>query len=1001
MIREGSYVLGLRLGVASLGWCALALDEREQPASVMAMGVRKFPIGAAGDVASGREAGPNQRRQDARSTRVRLARRVERLREVWTVLQSAGLLPPGRFKARGPVIATLDGTDDRHPYRLRVAALDRALSPYELGRAIYHIAHRRGFQSNRRAPAKDDEELGVVKQGISDLETAMRAAGARTLGEYLLKLDGALRRRWTSRDMYRAEFRAIVAAQRTHHPVLTTGYVKRLEHALFFQRPLRSQSHKIGRCDLEPSRHRAQAAGLDAQEFRVLCRVNDLRIVDDVGAEIVELSSTQRMALLGLLRDGDATWPAVRKALGLPKTAHFNAERIDDERLIGLRTEAKLRKVLGPEVYQAMPEEAQRALVDDLLNIDDDNGLRRRLSQRMATDVVDRLLSVTLEPGCAALSHKALATLLPRLRAGVPYATARKEHYPAADHHKELTELPLVHDAYKHLSNPLVRRALSELRVVVNAIVKKYGRPRSIRVSLMRELRLGRKARERAATKMRARNKQRAKAAARVLADMGVQEPPRWMIDKVLLADECGWVCPFTGKTISMRSLVGGEPQFEMAHIVPLHQSLDDSFENKTLCHVSAITGNRSVEPKALRHVKTIDRFEKLEGPYAEEKLRRIRLTPEEIVKEFSEDIIASRMVDSCHASKLAIDYLARLYPHTRAAVTASRGAITSLVREACGLHRIDLPDGSHRRAALDAAVVAISGPTVVRRLTSAALGALPGRRRLDPGQVLPWETFTRDVAEHCERVVVSARVRRKVSGPLHEETFYRHDGKDGRDKDVYSVRKHLWQLTPTDVAIIVGPGVRSVVEEALGRLGQSDPRKAFLKKENLPVYRGSQMRAVRIRRTDELFVIGQGPHARHVAVERNHHVAVFMRPGRGGKMMADRVVVSQFDAQTRLVRRQAVVQHPVGAEPCPNFRTLSVSETLECPWLDGAARFQTVRSVGKDPSVALTTLEDARTLAEVNANGAKVRMSVEQLRQKGAKKIVVTPLGDVRPCGD
>jgi len=1019
VVREGNYVLGLRLGVASLGWAALTLDEHGQPISILAVGVRKFPVGASGDVASGRESGPNERRQEARSTRVRLARRVSRLREVWTLLQSAGLLPPGAFKDRHRILAVLDGQDDKRPYRLRAEGLDRALLPHEFGRAVYHVAHRRGFQSGRKSPEKDDEELGVVKAAIAELSQAMQAAGARTLGEYLYHLkDRPLRRRWTARSMYQDEFDRLVAAQREHHPVMTDGYVRRLRHALFFQRPLRSQSHRIGRCELEPPRYRAQMAGLDAQEFRVLCRLNDLRLVDDVGAwEQRSLLPGERLALLELLRDGDATFPAIRKALGLPRTVRLNAENIDDERLIGFRTVAKLRKVLGAEAWEALGDERQRGLVDDLCNIDDDAGLRRRLSARFEPAAVEALMSVALESGYASLSHKAIARFLPRLRAGTAYATARKEHYPAADLHEVVAKLPLVHDAYKYLSNPLVRRALSELRVVVNAILARHGRPRAIRVTLMRELRVGRKAREIAAAKMRARTKQRAEIAARLSKDMGVQEPQRWMVDKVLLAEECGWVCPFTRKVISMRSLFG-DPQFEVAHIIPLHQSLDDSFENKTLCHVSALTGNRSVEPKALRQAKTLEQFDKFKDmsvaakkkkgkkekrgePRVHEKARRIRMTPEEIAKEFSEEILASRTVDTCYASKLAIDYLSRLYPPTRAAVTATRGAVTSLVREGCGLNRIDLSRGSHRRAAIDAAVVAVSGPTVVRRLTSAALGALPGKRRLDPGKVLPWETFARDVAEHCERIVVSARVRKKVSGALHEETFYRLDGKDERGKAVYSVRKHLWQLTLTDVELITGSEVRSIVAARLQELGQADPRKAFSNTENLPSYRGHRVRAVRIRRTDELFVIGEGAQARYVAVERNHHAAVFLRPARGGKLIADRVIVSQFEAQKRLSKKESVIQHPAGMQPCESFRTLAVTETLECPWLDSLCRYQTVRSVSKDISIALTASDDARTLAEINANGDKIRMSVEQLRQKGARKVVVTPLGEVRPAGD
>ena len=1009
-IREGNYILGVKLGAASLGWSALALGPDGQPASILAIGARKFPIGAYGDIERGREAGPNERRRGARAVRVRLVRRIARLRAVWNLLQGAGLLPAGRFKDRDAILKALDARIDRHPYVLRVKALDTPLTPHELGRALIHLAQRRGFQSNRRADARDKmaaeedkakaKELGVVKQGIADLEQAIRDDGSRTLGEHLSKKDehAPIRRRWTARSMYRAELDKIVAAQRQHHPGLTASYTDKLACALFSQRPLKSQSHKIGRCDLEPARHRAALGGLAAQEFRVLCRVNDLRLVDDVGAVPIELTAVQRAALLDILKNSDATFPAVRKALGLPKSIRFNAERIDDEKLVGFRTHGKMSTAIGA-AWALLSDAQQEAIVEDMLTIDDDAALARRLRTAWGFEpaTVEKLLGVTLEPGCASLSRKAISKLLPLLRQGVAYATARKQLYPKADDHIELAGLPRIDELYKNLPNPLVRRALSELRVVVNALVEKHGRPHAIRVSLMRELRVGRKARERSWMKMRARAKERAKAAARMLADLGVQEPPPWMIDKVLLAEECGWVCPYTGKTISIRALFGDDCKFETAHIIPFYQSLDDAFENKTLCHVSTVATLRSVESLALRQIdeKVIERFEKLEGPFAKEKLRRVKLTLEEIVDEYTEEIVAGRFVDSCYASKLAVDMLSRLYPPSRAAVTAVRGAITVYVREGCGLNRIDLPKGSFRRGAVDATAVALAGPTAVRRLSAAAKSAQPGRRRLDSEAILPWGHFTQDVRGAVDALIISARVRRKVSGALHEETFYRHEGEQN-GRPVYSVRKHLWQLTPTDVPTIAGSTVRQLVEAKLSALKEADPRKAFAKTENLPSWRGAAVRRVRITRRGTLFKVGGGVRQRHVAVDRNHHAAVFMRAGRGAKDLADQAIVSQFEAQRRLAAREAVVQHP--GPPCGGLHTLSGSETVDCTATGEG--LQTVRSISAGHPISMTRLDDGRKLNEIEETKSWLRRSVEQLRLKGARKVTITPLGEVRRDG-
>src|SRR5690606_14197953 len=71
------------------------------------------------------------------------------------------------------------------PYHLRALALDGPLSAHALGRAFYHLAQRRGFQSNLEAN-RGDEDQGAVKAGISQLEKLM---GDRTLGQYFASLD--------------------------------------------------------------------------------------------------------------------------------------------------------------------------------------------------------------------------------------------------------------------------------------------------------------------------------------------------------------------------------------------------------------------------------------------------------------------------------------------------------------------------------------------------------------------------------------------------------------------------------------------------------------------------------------------------------------------------------------------------------------------------------------------------------------------------------------------
>lgn len=89
-----------------------------------------------------------------------------------------GLMPENQDEAR--LIAEKD------PYPLRKRTLDEALTPYEIGRALFHLNQRRGFKSNRKAErtAKDAED-GKIATGAKALDAAMKDANARTLCECL------------------------------------------------------------------------------------------------------------------------------------------------------------------------------------------------------------------------------------------------------------------------------------------------------------------------------------------------------------------------------------------------------------------------------------------------------------------------------------------------------------------------------------------------------------------------------------------------------------------------------------------------------------------------------------------------------------------------------------------------------------------------------------------------------------------------------------------------
>ena len=258
------YRLGLDLGTNSIGWAAIVLDDNDSPCGVLDMGVRIFPDGRK---PTDKTSNAVDRRL-ARGQRRRRDRYLKRRSTLMDALVEYGLMPPDRDERKA--LERLD------PYKLRACALDGPLSPFELGRSLFHIDQRRGFKSNRKAASDDENEARKTRADISLLRQSIEESGARTLGEFLawrhdkhemvrarpdmgLYPDGA---------MYEVEFDAIRKAQEPHHN-LNAEQWDNLQYIIFFQRPL--EPVKPGWCQFEyENEERRAAKALPVfQEFRV------------------------------------------------------------------------------------------------------------------------------------------------------------------------------------------------------------------------------------------------------------------------------------------------------------------------------------------------------------------------------------------------------------------------------------------------------------------------------------------------------------------------------------------------------------------------------------------------------------------------------------------------------------------------------------------------------------------------------------------------------------
>src|SRR5208282_5805008 len=132
------------------------------------------------------------------------------------------------------------------------------------------------------------------------------------------------------------------------------------------------------------------------------------------------------------------------------------------------------------------------------------------------------LADTEAEDGYGGLSRRALEKLLPAMETGTPFKTAEREVYGARFAGGKVWEtLPPVkcREAVPELRNPAVERALTECRKMVNAIIRRFGKPSIVRIELARDLRNPRKVRKEISKRNRSRQQEREEAAAEILKE--------------------------------------------------------------------------------------------------------------------------------------------------------------------------------------------------------------------------------------------------------------------------------------------------------------------------------------------------------------------------------------------------------------------------------------------------------------------------------------------------
>ena len=262
------HVLGLDLGVGSIGWCLITLDAQGDPAEILGMGSRVVPLNNATDAADfsvGKAFTANQERTARRTMRRGFARYQLRRYRLRRELEKVGMLPDAAL-IQLPLLELWE-------LRERAATAGERLTLPELGRVLCHINQKRGYRHVKSDAAAIVGDEGEKKKDPNSAYLAgIRANDEKlqdehkTVGQYFAEqlrqsqresptggISYRIKDQIFSRQRYIDEYDQIMTAQRVHYPdILTDEFIRMLrDEVIFMQRPLKSCKHLVSLCEFE------------------------------------------------------------------------------------------------------------------------------------------------------------------------------------------------------------------------------------------------------------------------------------------------------------------------------------------------------------------------------------------------------------------------------------------------------------------------------------------------------------------------------------------------------------------------------------------------------------------------------------------------------------------------------------------------------------------------------------------------------------------------------
>ena len=625
-------ILGLDLGVGSIGWALIETDDN-LPQKILGMGSRIVPISKddSDQFSKGQAITKNADRTARRTARKGYNRYQMRRALLTQALRNNNMLPERMD----------ENVIDLWKLRSDAATEGHQLTLPQIGRVLYHINQKRGYKHSKadeNGDSKQTKYVEAVNQRYKDIQEAHQTIGQhfylellrtrvhRESGDYYTY---RIKDQVFPRAAYIAEFDRIMNVQRVYYPeVLTDEFIDTLRNRIiFYQRPLKSCKHLVSLCEFEMRPYKTRDGKIvyggpkcapRTSPLAQLCAMwetaNNITLTNR-NNERFEFSLEQRRQIVDFLcHNKEMKVTHLQKILGISKKDGWYGGKAIRKGIKGNATLNQLREALQgkydqwlempikhidvvdattSEVFWAVSPEVEETplfklwhAVYSLQNADELAKTLREKFQITDEAVIKALGKIDfVKPGYANKSHKFIRRLLPYLMEGMMYSEACERiniNHSNSMTREEREQRPLsarIQLLQKNqLRQPVVEKVLNQMINIVNSLKDQYGEIDEARVELARELKQSRDERE-SAYKAMGQNERRNKEIAAKIAEFGIR-PSRSRIQKYKMWEESLHQCFYCGKTIDLSEFLNGA-DVEIEHIIPRSILFDDSFSNK------------------------------------------------------------------------------------------------------------------------------------------------------------------------------------------------------------------------------------------------------------------------------------------------------------------------------------------------------------------------------------------------------------------------------------